>query len=760
MVITYWRVVAHGIRRSALPPGVIKTYGLSLAIPLQSWLNGRTIEDGSMFAMSNICSIKRRCVTRRAGWQMSLSIVGTGVFQTAFAQVPPIATAQTFALDEIIVTARKVAENVQEVPLSVQVLSADFLDEAAATRLYELQFNIPGLVVNNLGLNGAGFALRGVSDQGGNSLAVATHLDGVYLGNSNLAIARMFDLDRIEVLKGPQGTLYGRNATGGSINFITKSPADALGAEVEVAYGSFDTARAQGHMNLPFEKGAFRLAFIGSEGDGYIRNSIDERRFSENDFWGLRGSLRANVTDRLHLALMAQHVADDGASGELWSPPPAFLVNPADIRLTTVTLANPYLITAADNASLIVEYELGFATLHAVTGYARSEVRDLDDCSGLPFLRGCVRGVRPASYDQWSQEIRFASNGGATLDWLVGGYFFDSAAAIDFHQFLPVVNPNPLNASHSTSEETAYAAFGQVTWHLARRWSITGGLRLSYEENRVSSIGTGIQDSPTLQSAENDWHGTSWRIDLGYTATDDMLVYAGVSTGFKSGGITTTRLPDGAFNSFRPENLTAFEAGVKTRWLDGRLTLNGAAFFYDFEDMQINSVYVADNRVIVEIDNAAKAELYGIDASGIFHLTDRLTVSAGAVWMPKREFVEYRNERTGDTLAGHKLSRAPEWTATAAINLEQPLRDSGNLSWRLEYNYHSAFFFTKENDPLYSQNGFGLLNASLRFESTNKKWYVFASGRNLTNENYFNQVFLQSSPGYPDTYEIGFGHRL
>jgi iron complex outermembrane recepter protein len=239
-----------------------------------------------------------------------------------------------------------------------------------------------------------------------------------------------------------------------------------------------------------------------------------------------------------------------------------------------------------------------------------------------------------------------------------------------------------------------------------------------------------------------------------------MLVYAGVSTGFKSGGITTTRLPDGAFNSFRPENLTAFEAGAKTRWLDGRLTLNGAAFFYDFEDMQINSVYVADNRVIAEIDNAAKAELYGIDASGIFHLTDRLTVSGSAVWMPKREFVEYRNERTGDTLAGHKLSRAPEWTATAAINFEQPIRDSGNLSWRLEYNFRSAFFFTKENDPLYSQNGFGLLNASLRFESTNKKWYVFASGRNLTNENYFNQVFLQSSPGYPDTYEVGFGHRL
>ena len=276
---------------------------------------------------------------------------------------------------EVIVTARKIEEDLQDIPMSVQALSGDFLNETAITRLFELQFAVPGLVVNSSGMFGAGFSLRGIADQRVTGLSVAPHLNGVYLGNANLAVARMFDLERIEVLKGPQGTLYGRNATGGSINFITRSPQDSFSADIEGAYGSFETARVQGHVNLPFEKSAFRLAFIISEGDGYIRNSIDDRKFAEEDFWGLRGTFRIDASDDLSLDVMAQHIRDDGASGELWSPRPDFLVDPADIRLTTVTLANPYLISEIDNFSVNLQYDLGFAQLRSITGYAQSEVQ-------------------------------------------------------------------------------------------------------------------------------------------------------------------------------------------------------------------------------------------------------------------------------------------------------------------------------------------------------------------------------------------------
>ena len=248
----------------------------------------------------------------------SIFVVGVWLPAATLAQAPP-----AVGMEDIIVTARKISESLQDVPMSIQALPSDFLEEANLTRLYELQFNIPGLVVSNVGLFGARFALRGISDQGGGSVSVATHLNGVYLGNANLAIARMFDLERIEVLKGPQGTLYGRNATGGSINFITQMPQDSFSADIEGAYGSYATKRAQGHVNLPIGNAAVRLAFIASEGDGYIRNSVDDRRFAESDFWGLRASLSVHVSDNARLSVTAQRVRDDGASGDLWTPNPA-----------------------------------------------------------------------------------------------------------------------------------------------------------------------------------------------------------------------------------------------------------------------------------------------------------------------------------------------------------------------------------------------------------------------------------------------------
>jgi iron complex outermembrane receptor protein len=508
---------------------------------------------------------------------------------------------------------------------------------------------------------------------------------------------------------------------------------------------------------LPFDQVDFRLAFVGSEGDGYIRNSVDDREFAEEDFWGLRGSLRAHLTENLRVDLTAQHVTDDGASGELWTPQPAFLPDPRDIRLTTVTLENPFLTTENDNASVNVEYDFGFASLHSVTGYARSEVHALDDCAGEPRLQGCTRGVDPAKYDQWSQEFRLAAKG-PSVDWLIGVYYFDAEEFENFHFTRPLLSPQPINDARSTSDETAYAAFGQATLHLSDQWSITGGLRLSAEEHRVSDMGTGSDDHPTLTTAENDSDRTSWRLDLEYAATDSALVYAGVSTGFKSGGITTTVLPNGDFNSFDAEDLTAYEVGVKAHRPDRRLTVNAAVFFYDFRNLQISSVYLFNDRVITEVENAGKAEIYGIDAAGTFRVSDRLTAAGGVVWMPKREVVEFESAITGGAFSGNELSRAPERTVTAALDYEYPLRDRGSVSGRLEYSYRSDFFFTAANAPQFAQDGFGLLNVSLKFEPATGNWYVFASGRNLTDEDYFNQVFLQSSPGYPDTYEVGVGY--
>jgi len=688
---------------------------------------------------------------RPAGWRAWVS---------ALAILGPAPVTATEIIPEIVVTARKVEENPQHVPMSIQVLPGRFLDEADLSRLYELQFNIPGLVVNTVGLNGGGFSLRGISSQAGTGSPVAGHVDGIYLGSSHLALARMFDLERIEVLKGPQGTLYGRNATGGTINFITRRPEDNLGAAVEGSYGSFSTVRAQGHVNIPMEAAALRLAFIASEGDGYIRNSVDDRRFGEQDYWGLRASVRLEPVDTLGIDFMAQHVRDDGAASELWTPRPDYLIDPRDIRLATVTLANPHLVVESDILGVTVEHELGFATLRSISGYARNEMRNLDDCAGEPRLQGCIRGDGPARYEQWSQELQLVLGGNGTVHGLVGANYFTSDSVSNFFQLVPLVNPLPLNESRSTSRETAGALFGQATLQISEGWSLTGGLRLSQERHRETTIGTGVQDSPTQLVGRQESDNLSWRLDLGHAVTDDVLLYAGVSTGYKSGGLITRPLRNGEPDTFDPENLLAYELGGKLQWFDRRLRLNAAAFYYDFDDLQVNTTTFTGDQIVFEVDNAARAELYGVDADGSFELSERIAVSAGIVWLPKREFVRFRGDRTGVTLSGNTLVRAPESTVSSAIVYRRALRSRAEFSARLEYNYRSSYYFTKENDPLYAQDGFGLLNLLLRLEAAHGKWYLFAAGRNLTNEDYFHQVFLQSSPGYPDTYEIGAGFRF
>jgi iron complex outermembrane receptor protein len=302
--------------------------------------------------------------------------------------------------------------------------------------------------------------------------------------------------------------------------------------------------------------------------------------------------------------------------------------------------------------------------------------------------------------------------------------------------------------------------FGHANLHLGGGWGLSGGLRFSDEENEVSRIGTGVKDDPELAVAAGDWDQPSWRLDLEYAAGDGLLYYAGFSTGFRSGGVTTERLPDGTFDRYDPEDLLAFEAGMKSQWPELGLTLDAAAFHYDFDNLQTVNPYFVDDELIVEIDNAAKAEVYGIDAAASLQATARLSLTAAFVWLPKREYGEYIVSEDGQDLSGYELPRAPEWSAIGSIAYRWPLAHYGELTGRVEYSYRSGFFYTLDNLATEAQVAYGLLNLLLRFEPPQANWYAFAAGRNLTNEDYYHQVFIQAAPGYPDTYEVGVGVRF
>jgi iron complex outermembrane receptor protein len=273
-------------------------------------------------------------------------------------------------------------------------------------------------------------------------------------------------------------------------------------------------------------------------------------------------------------------------------------------------------------------------------------------------------------------------------------------------------------------------------------------------------VGTGLADNQVLTAAEDAWDDTSWRLGFELSPTAQTLVYANVSTGFKSGGITTELLPSGEFDGYEPEELVAFEAGMSATLPGRRSTVRASAFFYHFENMQVQTIAVLADRVVSVIDNAATARIDGLDLSATTRFSDRVTFSGALVWMPRREFTEFVSAVNGNFLSGNTISRASEWSVSATIGYRIPLASSGELSVDLDYNYRSEFFFTKENVPLLAQEDFGLLNLGLRFDSLGERWYAFASARNLLDTDYFNQVLIQSAPGYPAHYEAGFGLRF
>jgi len=675
--------------------------------------------------------------------------------------LPPTAHAQVDgaagAPEQVVVTARKIEEDLYSVPMSVQSLSGKFLDATDPSSLYALQFNVPGLVLASQGMFGVALALRGVTSEGSGTLSVAPHFNGVYLGFSGLALARMFDVERVEVLKGPQGTLYGRNATGGSINVISRVPEQEFGAGIEALQGSFANTRVKGYVNLPADKLAARVAFIASESDGYIRNTVDDRRFGEQDYSGVRASLRARPTDRLLIDLMAERLRDDGASDDLWLPRADYLPEPRDIRLTTVTLANPFLDISDEFADVDVSYDLGRMALRSVTGFARNVTNDRDDCVASPELQDCIRGLRPLIYEQFTEELRLEPNTAGPSQWVAGVYFLDADRTQNY--YLSRLG-NIINDYHEVTEPTTYAAFGQVTRSFGSHWSFTGGLRFSHETIRETSGGTGSADNPIPITEEGSWDNTAARLGFEYRPTEGAMLYASVATGFKSGGFTNELLPTGDFVRYRPEEITSHELGLNTSLPGRRWKLLSSAFWYDFRDLQVRTVRILDSRVVSVIDNAARARIQGLDVSVSARLSPRLNFELGGVWMPRRKFVEYENVVTGDTLSGNEVPRAPRWSSSVALDYSLPVRSVGQLQIRVNYNSRSRFFFTKENSSVMTQDGYGLLNLFLRFDFAHENWYVFGSSRNIANEDYFNQMFIQSSPGYPRTYELGFGWRL
>lgn len=736
----------------------------------------------------------------------------------------------------IVVTANKREENLQEVPISITAFTQEDLDLRGDVGLAGIQEATPNLnfSVQSAGQNVARVTLRGVGTEtlvGGGDPGVALHIDGVYVGRNSAAAGDIFDVARVEVLRGPQGTLYGRNATGGSVNIITQRPVFETTGSADITVGNYNAFRVRGVVNVPLsDTVATRIALFSDSHDGYIENLyLTGQDGADKNNTGGRVQLLWDPGNGTEVLLRGYFSRTRGAG-----PGSRFLgtdINTANGypagNLVGIGLggqrivANSYGLGATTAGDGILPFPTGFyevrkdaqefvdvlmsgvdldasfelsdsVLLRSVSSYQTNDNTILvdSDNSELPL----ETRFRDSSAEQFSQEFNLISQGDSALNWLLGAYYYHEQLTEQFETLapagkIPVTVPLPFGgtpggggvrqyrvANHSVD---SYALFGQISYDVTDEFSITAGLRHTWDskaqdrptggqvglDNNVRAGGLGQlgPDAPT--GGQASWSEFTYRLSANYQVTPDNMLYASFSRGYKSGGFDFNggQLVNGEQVPYNPEFVNAYEVGSKNEFFDGRFVLNLTGFYYEYTDLQVFRL-TGDGPLT---DNAAQSTIWGVEVETSLDVTDALTLE-GAVGYLDATYDDYVVEVPPPAVnfAGNRLNYAPEWTAHFAAEYTVPI-GAADFMARLDYSYRSKTFFDRANSPLDTQPGYGLLNARLRYDA--EQFYVDLFGRNLFNEEYvtgqlinppFNCGCRTVNLGNPRTYGATFGVRF
>ncbi len=698
--------------------------------------------------------------SRRTKWLAGVaSIALAAAFATA-------AEAQS-TIENVTVTASKRETALQSTPLAITALTADALEKAHIDTTNDLQLHVPGFVMSTNIIQGEAY-IRGIGTDISSIAAdpsVAFMIDGIYLPRLSTSLQDLYDVERVEVVKGPQGTLYGRNATGGVVNIVSKLPGDTFGLDADVLYGNYNEQRYRVAVTGPLGDGASgRVSLIRHSRDGYVKNVFLGGTVDPQDTWAGRGSIRLQPSDDVDIVLSGDFSNDKGAPASairvLSTDAPALLFG------GTVT-SDPYKVNENFRNEVTNEqygfsgrltWNTGGSTLTSLTAYRHSHyklVLDLDGTEANWF----THDPDLQNSSTFSQEVQLASNPGATIDWIVGAYYFNEDADSNYNLSLPLfaVNVNPV----ATNRTDAYALYGEATYHVTDRFSLTAGLRYSDEHKKTSVVALSHGVPTGSFAGSQSWDAFTPKFGAQYFVDGNVMLYASATRGFKSGGFNSTAIQTP--QNFNPEFVWSYEAGVKSTLMDGRLLLNANAFYYDYSDLQVNK-YDAVN--IVTLENAAQAAIKGFEAEVAFKPTDGLTLAANvSVLDPKYgEFtsVDPDHPLLGPiSLDGNQLVRAPKFTASVSAEYTAELESLGSLTAHTEYFYRSRIYFTPFNDPAVGQEGFGLWNASLRFDNADGRWSLSAYVNNIAGQLYYQEKARSASivgtigwPGTPRTYGV------
>jgi iron complex outermembrane recepter protein len=711
----------------------------------------------------------------------------------AVAVVPFLVSAEALAqdafqgrtLEEIVVTSQKRAENLQDVPIAVSAFSGEDLRKFGVSDPQALQNTTPGLVFNNSGsftqpyLRGVGSRLLANSVEG----SVATYVDNRYVARPAAGVFEFADIERVEVLKGPQGTLYGRNATGGAIRVVTKDVAEELEGELTTGVGNYGYTSVSGTLSLPFtETFGGRFTVLNKQRDGYATNlyepGIDE--LDDLDFEAYRAKLRWDISDRVTSSLSLSYWEKDDLRGNdivNLSPPG---LNVGDFLGGVFGRDQDHVgtaITQTDNGDEFageLEIKVAFDAFDFVSISNYSDLKMNVTTDGDGTSANALDAFVKDNDEAFSQEFQLVSNGNTSLDWVLGAYLYQSEGQMELLVDVPTF---PVLLSQGDQEATtdAWAVFGQATWHMNDRWALTLGGRYSAEEKEVEATGSQVAPitAPVFPFNDSaDWTEFTPKVTLEYNL-DNNLIYLTYARGFKSGGYNYPAIAALATGVLDPEILDMFELGTKGTFLDDRLRLNTSIYFYDYQDLQVTRA--ATGTGVPTTENAANAEVLGLDMDLTWLVTDALTITAGFNLLDT-EYTDYPATAkvfnavlTGLPVpgmrdvpydaSGENLLRAPDWSGFVSTEYVIPLAEGAVpiiLSYSYKDDYNFDFIADESSQPL-KQDAYGLLSARIGYVSGDQRLSFGLWGNNLTDEEYFDDIVgnalgLRGSWGAPRTY--------
>lgn len=731
-------------------------------------------------------------------------------------QIDDTAPAASMAMGdgEIVVTARRREERLIDVPVAVTAFGQADLQRLQAVDLSGLQAMAPNLnLVQGRGsAASANIFIRGLGQPDALQTfdpAVGIYVDGVYLSRIQGALLNLFDVERIEVLRGPQGTLYGKNTTGGAVSIVSRKP-DLNDVKVEgsAMYGSFDQFVLNGYVNAPLveDKVALSLAGQWDKRDGLVTDPLTGRRYNDRDSATVRGILRVKPVERLEVLVSGDYNRQRNAL-TLGYPTAPLLQTDFALGAVQLVPAQPfgrYNFQASTSftgdegqrldhwgVNLTANWQLTDAvTLTSITGWRKLDPKLFVDIDASEAELGDVFvGIDQRQFSQefqvkWDTE-RFSG---------VFGLFYlnenirsqQTAFADDLFAFggFPITFQRAIEDEQNTK---SYAAFGQATYKFTDRLSMTAGLRYTYEERTYDRFTTTSSTLPALNGLDFSFPGSlppplnndlkadfdAWTpsLTLAYKPSEDSQIYASASRGFKSGGFNgranglgdLTQVVNGVptlVTSFDPETVWTYEAGAKASFLDGRVYLAGNVFYSDFRNFQAR---VGGGAVAVfPVLNAGRMDIWGAELEAVVRPTREWTVRSSLGWLDA-QYKEFNDGRRAPAFScnptGQQITCQPAFAPPISFNIQSdyriPLGDVGTLTLGADARFVDKHFLSVDNRPGLVEPGYWLANAFVRFDNATRNWYVQGGVKNMFDALYATDGQEFSSVGNIQTIYFG-----